>query len=193
VEETEGGEEDEGGEPGGEEIARAEEPVVKELDKGDAGERGAEAGSELGYTEELVEEGGDPEGEWRLFEPEAGVPVQDEPAGGIKVLGGEDLAGNLGVDAFVPVGEAVVAKEGEDDDGGKEDGESDGGHGLAEGERAVGLVLRGRFRGHETNIREVLRARRGAARTAGVAIVPGRAAHGAIGGRDVRWGKRMGR
>jgi hypothetical protein len=112
VEKSEGGEEDEGAEPGGKAVATKSEPAVKEGDEGDAGERGAEAGGELGDTEELVEESGDPEGERRLFEPGLKIPMQDQPAGR------KNFAGDLGIDAFVPVGEAVVAEEGEEDEGG---------------------------------------------------------------------------
>ena len=39
---------------------------------------------------------------------------------------GEHGAGDAGVDAFVPVGEAVVAEEREEDDGGEEHGERGG-------------------------------------------------------------------
>lgn len=53
--------------------------------------------------------------------------MRDEPAGG------EHFAGDLGVDALVPVGEAVVAEQGEDDDGGEERGEGGGDDGLAAG------------------------------------------------------------
>ncbi len=54
------------------------------------------------------------------------------------MLRGEDLAGDLGVDAFVPVGEAVVAEEGKDGDGSEESGEGGGEDGLAAG---AGWVL----------------------------------------------------
>ena len=116
---------------------------MEERDEGDGGEGGAEAGGELGDAEEPVEEGGDPEGEGRFFEPGLEVPVRDEPAGL------EHLAGDLGVDAFVPVGETVVAEEGEDDEGGEESGE-EGGDGGARG----GCVMRLELRGHEETIRE---------------------------------------
>ena len=89
----------------------------------------------------------------------------DEPSCEIK-RPGQHLAGDLGVDAFVPVGEAVVAEQGEDDERGEEDGEGGGGDGLAEGERAIELMLRWRFRGHENSVL-------GAARTAIVGVVPG--------------------
>ena len=137
---------------------------MQKLDEGDAGERRAEAGGEFGYAEELVKEGGDPEGERRLLEPEAGVPVGDEPASA------EHLAGDLGVDAFVPIREAVVAKEGEDGEGGEEDGEGGGGDGLAEGE-VLWVARRLRFRGHENSVRDAARTA-SAARTARVALVP---------------------
>ena len=55
--------------------------TVEDSDDGDGGERGAEAGGELGDAEEFEEEGGDPVGEGRLFDPGLGVPVGDEPAG----------------------------------------------------------------------------------------------------------------
>ena len=130
VEEAEGGEKNDRGEPGGEGVARAEEPVVEEGDDGDGGEGGAEAGGELGYAEELEEEGGDPVGEGRLVDPDEGVPVGDEPGCEIE-RPGQHLAGDLGVDAFVPVGEAVVAEEGEEDEGGEEGGEESGAEVLA--------------------------------------------------------------
>jgi hypothetical protein len=154
VEEAEGGEEDDGGEPGGEASVGSRQPGVEEGDEGDGGERGAEAGGELGDAEELEEEGGDPVGEGRLVDPDEGVPVGDEPSCEIK-LPGQHLAGDLGVDAFVPVGEAVVAEEGEEDEGGEERGERGGDDGLAAGVReGLGFVRRVTFRGHENNIRD---------------------------------------
>ena len=125
MEEAEGGEQDEGGEPGGKGVACTKKPVMEEGDDGDGGEGRAEAGGELGDAEELEEEGGDPVGEGRLVDPDLGVPVGDEPGCEIK-RPGQHLAGDLGVDAFVPVGEAVVAEEGEEDQGGEECGESGG-------------------------------------------------------------------
>ena len=74
--------------------------------------------------------------------------MRDEPAGA------EHLAGDLGVDAFIPVGEAVVAEEGEDDDGGEESGESSGENGLAASDWMLGSMrwwVRG---GHVNNIRD---------------------------------------
>ncbi len=47
MEEAEGGEEDDGGEPGGEGVSCAEEPSVKAGYDGDSGERGAQAGGEF--------------------------------------------------------------------------------------------------------------------------------------------------
>jgi hypothetical protein len=141
VEEAGGGEEDEGGEPGGEAGVTKGEPEVEQAAEGDAGERGAEASGELEYAEELEEEGGDPEHEGRLFEPGLEVPMGDEEAVA------EHFAGDLGVDAFVPVGEAVVAEEGEEDYGGEKDSKGAGEGCLAE--RAGAGEFGGlRFRGH---------------------------------------------
>ena len=137
VEEAEGGEEEEGAEPGGELIAAEGEPAVDEADKGDAGERGGEARGELGDAEELEGERSEPELERWLFEPGLGVPVGDEPGAG------EHGAGDAGVDAFVPVGEAVVAEEWEEDDGGEEHGERGG--------DACGRM---RFAGHGKTLRD---------------------------------------
>ena len=83
--------------------------------------------------------------------------MQDEPVGEVSGLRGEDLAGDLGVDAFVPVGEAVVAEEGEEDDGGEESGEGGGKDGLAVGE-VLGFACWLVPGGHVNNIREVGRA-----------------------------------
>jgi hypothetical protein len=88
--------------------------------------------------------------------------VGDEPSCEIK-RPGQHLAGDLGVDAFVPVGEAVVAEEGEDHEGGEEGGECGGGEALAA--EGIWFVLRVGFRGHENSVR-------GAARTAIVGRVP---------------------
>jgi len=149
VEEAEGGEKDDGGEPGREGIARSEEPAVEDGDDGDGGQRGAEAGGELRDAEEFEEERGDPVGEGRLVDPDQGVPVGDEPGCEIK-RPGQHLAGYLGVDAFVPVGEAVVAEEGEEDEGGEERGEGGGGDG-----RAGGFVRGVGCGGHDNSVREV--------------------------------------
>ena len=75
--------------------------------------------------------------------------MRDEPAG-LK-----HLAGDLGVDAFVPVGEAVVAKEGEDHDRGEEGGEEGGAEMLAA--EGSGFVLCARFRCHASSVREAAR------------------------------------
>ncbi len=69
----------------------------------------------------------------------------DEPAGV------EHLAGDLGVDAFVPVGEAVMAEQGEDDNGGEERGECRRADGLAR----VGFARWLELRCHEHSLREV--------------------------------------
>ena len=154
VEKAEGGEKDDGGEPSGEDVAGAEEPSVECGDEGDGGEGGAEAGGELGDAEELEEEGGDPVGEGRLVDPDEGVPVGDEPSYEIK-RPRQHLARDLGVDAFVPVGETVVAEQGEDDEGGEGGREEGGAEGLAAGGVELGC---GRWlvrQGHEKTIREV--------------------------------------
>jgi len=117
---------------------------MEERDEGDAGESGAEAGREFRDTEELVDEGGDPEGEGRFFEPGLEVPVGDEPAGL------EHLAGDLRVDAFVPVGETVVAQEGKDDEGGEQSGEKSG-----DGRAGDGFERGGGCGGHDNSVREV--------------------------------------
>lgn len=67
--------------------------------------------------------------------------MRDEPAGR------EHLAGDLSVDAFVPVGEAVVAEQGEQNDGGEQGCECGG---AQRGAGAIGL-MRGR---HGMTIRE---------------------------------------
>ena len=71
--------------------------------------------------------------------------MRDEPAGL------EHLAGDLGVDAFVPVGETVVAEEGKDDEGGEERGKESGGDGQAGGALVRGVGCGG----HDNSVREV--------------------------------------
>ena len=53
---------------------------------------------------------------------------------------GEHFAGDLGVDAFVPIGEAVVAEQGEEDQRGEQHGERSGEGSLPE-RKFAGLVL----------------------------------------------------
>lgn len=115
VKEAEGGEEHQGTEPGGELSAGVEQPAVPEADDGDSGERRGGAGPECADTEETEEKGGDPEQEGWFLEPGLEVPVGDEPAQS------EHLAGDLGVDAFVPVGERLVPEQREQD-GTREEG-----------------------------------------------------------------------
>ena len=87
---------------------------MEDADEGDAGERGAEAGGELGDAEEVEEEGGDPE-------LSGGFSSQGWAfQWGMSQRPGASRGRCLGVDAFVPVGEAVVAEQGQQDDGGEE-------------------------------------------------------------------------
>ncbi len=72
---------------------------------------------------------------------------------GHEPAGLEHLARDLGVDAFVPVGEAVVAEKGEDAKSGEQCGEECRAEGLANAESVLGVGCRG----HEETIREVLR------------------------------------
>ena len=54
----------------------------------------------------------------------APVPVGDEP--GVEGMPGQHLAGDLGVDAFVPVGEGAMTEERKEDQGGEKGGEKSG-------------------------------------------------------------------
>ncbi len=149
VEEAEGGKQDDGAKPRSETAVAQSEPAVEKTNECDAGESGAEPRGELRDAEETEKDGSDPEHERRLFEPGLEIPVGDKKAGG------EHLSGDLGVDAFVPVGEAVVAEQGEQDDGSEQGCECGG---AKRGAGAVGLV---RSR-HGMTIRErIWRARVG--------------------------------
>jgi hypothetical protein len=142
VQEAEGAEEEDRAEPGGDGVAAEREPGVDDADEGDRGECRDEAGGELGYAEESEAEGGEPELEGRLFKPRLGVPV------GYKPGAGEHGARDAGVDAFIPVGEAVVAEQGEDDDGGEQRGQRDGDR--------VALGAGSLLGGHGETIRDLL-------------------------------------
>ena len=63
----------------------------------------------------------------------------------------EHFAGDLGVDAFVPVGKAVVAEEGKEAEGGEGGGEGGGVNVMA----AEGIWWGLEFRGHDDRVREV--------------------------------------
>ena len=120
---------------------------MKDGDDRDGRQGGAKAGGEFGDAEEFEGEGGDPVGERRFIDPDERVPVGNEPAGL------EHLAGDLGVDTFVPVGKAVVAEEDKDDERGEEGSEEGGAATLAA--EGSGFVLCVRFRGHASSVREV--------------------------------------
>ena len=79
--------------------------AVDQRDDADAGEGGTGACPEFGHPEDTEKDGRQPEAQGRLFEPGLEMPVGHDPGASQK------LARDLGVDAFVPVGERLMAKQ----------------------------------------------------------------------------------